>query len=295
MENSYVLQLKEPKFKEFQLCFCGYSKCDPLHSYGWASRQNYIIHYVLSGKGIYRVRGKKYELAGGQGFLIEPDEPTFYQADKEDPWSYLWIGFGGTGAKRFLRDIGLNSQILTFQTQRGEELKEIVLAILEHPKSTVANLYFLQGKLYEFFSVLAEETVIGDGEEEDRETLYIQEAISYIRNGYSEGITIEKLAEYLGINRSYLYTVFKNKLGMTPKEFLTKFQISKAKEQLTLTDALIDTIAASCGFRSTIVFSRTFKQQIGMTPTEYRKRNRSDTRQHLVLGQKELENIKAQN
>ena len=55
MEDSYVLQLLEPKFKEFHLCFCGFAQCEPLHSYGPASRPNYIIHYIMDGKGIYQV------------------------------------------------------------------------------------------------------------------------------------------------------------------------------------------------------------------------------------------------
>ena len=55
MEKAYVLQLLKPKFKEFHLCFCGCAECEPLHSYGPASRPNYILHYVTKGKGTYQV------------------------------------------------------------------------------------------------------------------------------------------------------------------------------------------------------------------------------------------------
>lgn len=153
MENSYVLQLLESKFKEFHLCFCGYAQCDPLHSYGPATRPNYIIHYILEGKGIYRVGGRTYHLSEGQGFLIEPETLTFYQADRDDPWSYIWIGFGGNGADKFVRDIGLNDNQLTFQSDEAEKLKGIVFSMLERTKRTIPNLYYLQAKLYEFLSV----------------------------------------------------------------------------------------------------------------------------------------------
>lgn len=151
MEDSYVLQLLAPKFKEFHLCFCGYAQCNPLHSFGPAARPNYIIHYILDGKGFYQVGDRKYELSKGQGFLIEPETLTFYQADKEEPWTYLWIGFGGTRAGYRLHDIGLNSGQLIFQCSYGNELKQIVLSMLKHTQSTTTNIYFLQGKLYEFF------------------------------------------------------------------------------------------------------------------------------------------------
>lgn len=76
MEDAYVLQLTGARFKDLYLCFCGMSKCEPNHSFGPAVRPNYIIHYILSGKGTYQVEDQKYELQGGQGFLIEPEAVT---------------------------------------------------------------------------------------------------------------------------------------------------------------------------------------------------------------------------
>lgn len=286
MEDSYVLQLLEPKFKEFHLCFCGFAQCEPLHSYGPASRPNYIIHYIMDGKGIYQVGEKKYKLSKGQGFLIEPEELTFYQADQEEPWSYLWVGVGGTGAKKFIQDIGLNSQQRIFRCADGEKLNEIVMDMMKHTRSTVSDLYYLQGKLYELFSVLAADVVIEELMEENKENRYIQEAVTYIRNHYAAGLTVEELAGYLGVNRSYLYTLFKNKLQLSPKEFLTKFRISRAREQLILTEESVENIAVACGYHSTLVFTKNFKQETGMTPTEFRKTSWQAAKDRLLMNQK---------
>ena len=208
MEDSYVLQLLKPKFKDFHLCFCGFAECKPLHSYGPAARPNYILHYVMKGKGIYQVGETKYQLKEGQAFLIEPESLTFYQADKTDPWSYLWVGFGGTEAQRFVRDLGLNSRQLICECEYGEELKEIVFEMLHHTRSTAENLYYLQGKLYQFFSVLARGIEIQQYSNDTKESIHVQEAIAYIKNYYSQKITVEDIANYLALNRSYLYTIF---------------------------------------------------------------------------------------
>ena len=208
MEDSYVLQLLKPKFKDFHLCFCGFAECKPLHSYGPAARPNYILHYVMKGKGIYQVGETKYPLKEGQAFLIEPESLTFYQADKTDPWSYLWVGFGGTEAQRFVRDLGLNSRQLTCECEYGEELKEIVFEMLHHTSSTAENLYYLQGKLYQFFSVLARGIEIQQYSNDTKESIHVQEAIAYIKNYYSQKITVEDIANYLALNRSYFITIF---------------------------------------------------------------------------------------
>lgn len=289
MEDSYVLQLLKPKFKDFHLSFCGYAECEPLHSYGPASRPNYILHYVMKGKGIYQVGENKYHLSEGQAFLIEPESLTFYQADKEEPWAYLWVGFGGTEASRFVRDLGLNGRQLTCECEYGDELKEIVFEMLRHTQSTAENLYYLQGKLYQFFSVLARGIEIKEYADNTKESMHVQEAIDYIKNSYSQGITVADIAEYLALNRSYLYTIFMNSLGISPKDFLTEFRISRGKEQLVLTEQSIEDIAVSCGYRNSLAFGKVFKQKIGMTPSVYRNSNRKRARTRLISAQNELE------
>lgn len=291
MEDAYVLQLSKSKFKDFYLCFCGYAECDPLHSYGPAVRPNYIIHHILSGKGTYQVGERKYELSKGQGFLIEPETLTFYQADAKDPWVYLWIGFDGHNVPKVLQDVGLNSNQLVYQCDHGQELKEIVLSTLQHAQASNSDLYFLQAQLYHFFSVLTRDVVIDSYDTSATENLHIQRAVTYIRNNYSKGITVADMSRDLNISRGHLYTIFKETINISPKEFLTKFRISRAKEQLTLTNLPIEYIALSCGYNNTLVFTKAFKQLLGLTPTQYRKQNRTETQEHLTASQSELESI----
>lgn len=117
-------QLQEPKFREFYLSYSGYAQCGPLHCYGPASRPHYLIHFVVKGKGMYQASGQKHYLTAGQGFLIEPGTQTFYQADKDDPWSYLWIGVGGTNAGKYIRDIGLNQRAVDLPFRKWRRVKE---------------------------------------------------------------------------------------------------------------------------------------------------------------------------
>lgn len=288
MEDAYVLQLLEHRFRNLYLCHCGYSECEALHGYGPASRPNYILHYVTRGRGIYQIGERKYPVSEGQFFLIEPDTLTFYQADRLDPWSYLWIGFGGTDVPGLLYDLGLNNCQPVGECTHGEELKEIVFSMLRHTKASTENLYYLQGQLYHFFAVLAKGIAADEAMDDSRENTHLQNAICYIRNHYSQKITVEDIARHLALNRSYLYSLFKKNLGISPKEFLTKFRVSRGKELLILTRLSIEEIALDCGYSSALAFGKAFKQTMGMTPSHYRSRNRKDTRTHLISVQDEL-------
>lgn len=273
MEDSYVLQMKNRKFSDFYLCFCGYAKCSPLHSFGPAVRPNYILHYIMEGKGKFLVNGEEYNLQKGQGFLIEPEVQTFYQADEEVPWTYLWIGFGGKKAEDYLRDLGLNKKQLIFQCGCGEELKQIVYSMLKHRKYTAANEYFLEGLLYTFFGTLKENMEIAGNAGEKDGNLYVRKAVEFIQNNYADPVRVKDIADYVGVNRSYLYTLFQDNLQLSPKEYLTNFRLTRAAELLQLTDLSVETVAMSCGYRDALGFSKIFKAKMGITPSAYRKEN----------------------
>ena len=72
-------------------------------------KPHYLIHYVLSGKGHFRFHDKEYRLEAGYGFLIQPNELAFYQADAKDPWSYLWV-LAGSRAEEYLHSMGLSDR-----------------------------------------------------------------------------------------------------------------------------------------------------------------------------------------
>ena len=89
METSWTLPVPKHKFSDLYLCFCGYEACQPLHSYGPAVRPNYVIHYIISGKGTFTIGNRTYRLTAGQGFFLMPNVRTYYEADADDPWTCL--------------------------------------------------------------------------------------------------------------------------------------------------------------------------------------------------------------
>lgn len=279
MEESYVLHLQKQyqKFSDFYLCYCGHARCEPLHSYGPAVRPNYLLHYILEGSGVYHVEDQKFSLQKGEGFLIEPNKQTFYQASEEDPWTYLWIGFDGAKCGSCLRSLGLGEGRLTFRCEDGGELLKLVESMLAYNKSDTEADFMLQSLLCRFFACLAK-GISREPErrltKRERENLYIHQAMEYIRNNYANGITVADVASYVALNRSYLFTLFRRVLGVSPQECLAQFRLTRAKEQLTLTDASVANIAMSCGYQDPQVFSKAFKQQFGITPVKYRKWDR---------------------
>jgi len=268
MEKAYKLSFETAKSEGLAVVNCGCSKTEPLHSFGPALKPNYVIHFVLSGKGIFSMEGKKYELEAGTGFLIPPGELAFYQADELEPWTYIWVGFSGSKALEYINGIGLSGHAPIFRSEEHEALYACVKDMMEHNTYGVANELRRIGQLHVFLSMVARENSL---EEVEKGNLYVKRAIEYIQGNYHIPIKVTDVADYVCINRSYLYSLFQEELEMSPRQFLSRYRITKAAELLLTSSLSVESIALSTGYNDTFVFTKAFKQLTGMSPTVYRK------------------------
>lgn len=291
MEKAYKLEFINEQSGSLHVNCCGCSKTEPLHSFGPALKPHYLIHYVLSGKGVFSIEGKKYPLEAGYGFLITPDELSFYQSDEQDPWTYVWVGFGGTGAQDCVLSLGLSKEHPIFKSLKSEELYQAVRDMMEHNTFGVANDLRRNGQLGIFLSIVADSSSIADKNDSDRANNYVRKAVEFIQKNYCNPIKVTDVAEYVCINRSYLYTLFENSIHMSPQQFLTTYRITKATELLQFTHIPVESIAISCGYNDPMVFTKAFRQMKGMSPSGYRKEiQKGETRrnkEHL----KQVENF----
>ncbi len=104
-------------------------------------------------------------------------------------------------------------------------------------------------------------------------SIHIRKCIDYIYDHLHESITTNTLAEYVGLNPSYLSKLFSKETGLSIKEFITKSKITTAENMLKNSDFSYLEISLSLGFSSQSAFISVFKKHTGMTPKEYRAKN----------------------
>lgn len=93
----------------------------------------------------------------------------------------------------------------------------------------------------------------------------------YIEQQYRYSLTLDRLAQYVGVSKYHLQRLYKRSTGMSPLAYATKLKMLDATEQLVRTDDTITEIAYDLGFKSSSHFSSMFRQYTGYSPTEYRK------------------------
>lgn len=208
---------------------------------------------------------------------MEPDIMSSYEADLEDPWKYLWIGFEGSKAKELLREIGLGNQTLTFDANCGEQLLSYINRILNCELTGIEQELYLQAQLFHFLSCLSHDFSTNPNFfQRDKQNYYVRAAEEFTCAHFSEDIKVQDIADAIGISRSYLTILFQNILHLSPSDYLSDFRITRAHEQLQITDTPITKISENVGYQNPLVFTRAFKKKIGLTPSQYRKSVREE-------------------
>ncbi len=270
------LEVNYKHFRDLYLCFCGIHQCESSHSFGPAIRSNYLLHFVINGKGRYYSNHQYYEITKNQCFLIRPDELTFYQADPVHPWTYFWIGFDGEMAIKYLEAAGFSDHQLVLHYEHCEELQNYVTEMLNYNSLTQANELKYQGLLYLCLAKLAESAPNNLSKQAKNENHYINQAIAFIQNNYANSIKVSDVSHYLCLNRTYLTALFQKHVGMSVQQFLIQFRMTKAAQLLTETDLSVSDIARSCGYQDPLAFSKSFKKIHQVSPTEFRLIKKQD-------------------
>ena len=100
-------------------------------------------------------------------------------------------------------------------------------------------------------------------------------AVGYIKDNFSEPISLDQIAQEGGFSKCHFCRVFKKATGMTPMLFLARMRITRSQDLLRQ-NLPVSTIAMNVGFNDLSSFNRHFRSFVGLTPTEFRNSLRND-------------------
>ena len=243
--------------QDLALLEIGDQQCSPLYAFGPNIRNEYIFHYVVSGKGVVMLQpsGEKgqnilsetIEVKAGEGFLIEPHTAHMYRADENDPWHAHAV---------------------------SSRVREPLRQILGHPDASKA---FIIGQLHLFFDGLMENTAVQSKNvttDINIANVYIAEAMRYIESRYADIRSLDEIAGFCNVTRSHLARLFRSTLHVTLQEYLINYRMDKAKELLVNTNLPIYQIAQQVGYEGALQFNKAFKNRMQVPPRTWRLQNR---------------------
>lgn len=261
---------KFPTQENLSVLQCGYEQSLPGNFSTQKTLDHYVLHCITSGRGIYTINNHTYHLNSGDCFLLLPDVPILYQADLKEPWVYYWIGFTGTELSRLLSFCIVNDHTPVVHFEEIQHLTDLIAPLIDLSPRHLSSNYQALGNLYQILSLLINpkdsSTAMSTKE------FYAEQAVSYIRDNFSNDITVQDIAHHVGLDRTYLFRAFKEIMGISIQSYIQKIRLEKACHLLKYSNLSVSQIASFCGYSSTQHFSAYFKKNMDMTPSHYRKR-----------------------
>lgn len=253
---------------DFFLHEIGSNKCVPGYSYEHLIKNRNIIHFVISGKGILRLNGKEFPVKAHQAFIIPDGIRSFYQADQDDPWEYIWIHIGGPKFPSILKKAGITPDQPIFNPTGG--VKEIEKLLRDLIKNHTRQYYCI-GLLYQICDYIVTYSSTKEESNIENSLKYVKNVIAFIQLKYSENIKTSQIATACGLDRSYLTRIFKDATGYSLQEYLLAYRMKMAVKFLQDDSMSIQDIADAVGYVDSFTFSKAFKRHFGKSPSQYRE------------------------
>ena len=236
-------------------------------------RQDYQLIYVHHGAIRYFDKdGTEHIAPEGSFLLYKPLEYQKYILYLKENAEIYWCHFSGTFAEILLKNYNIyDKKIITLSSKtKYRRLYTSLRTTLENkPK------YFV-----ELCSLYLQELIVTIGSDMESNLIQnsmpiaLKNAVEYIHEYYYENITIAVLVKIAASNKITLTKQFEKYLQCSPKKYLNKFRIEKAKTLLLQTEYKIKEIASAVGYQDPLYFSTVFHEETSFSPREFRNQNK---------------------
>lgn len=248
---------------------------------------NYLeIGFCYEGQGRMLLGEEEVRFSGREFSVIPPNYPHTTDSDlgTVSRWEYLFVDVEG-----FLRNFldtpvkadkviqRIYSKALFLEENQSPSISAKILKIMNIMRD--GEEFYLEEAKGILASLLVEIARLNRRSEEERVeeekgklTNMITRVQDFVSYHYMEDIKVEDLAKSCHISETHFRRVFTSYMKMSPLEYINTVRINTACELLQKTDEPVADIAHKCGFTTNSTFNRNFKQLMGVTPVEWRKR-----------------------
>lgn len=242
------------------------------HHFDWKRGrilQAYQVILISEGQGLFEFshRGRTQLVQSGSIVLLFPGVWHRFAPDPELGWTENWIECRST-AFDFARTAGLIDparSVLPSTPEFAEVFEKIHGLAVE---GGLSNQSLISTLGLQLLALLSRQSELASAAPADR---LVERARVLLMERCTQRVSVEKLAEELGVSYSHFRRVFREKTGISPKQHLVSLRIRRAQDIFANTDKSVKEVAGLLGFSSAFHLSTQFQETVGCSPSAYRQ------------------------
>ncbi len=235
------------------------------------------ITYAISGSAEFTSGNNKHQVKAGQIHFIKSGLTHRIEASPEENFRYICIGFlpdmSAKASLAFYDAVGDSDYIVANDNGSIKVLSEFLIREFynqDDHSAEMINSYISQIFVNIARILSTQEDVYTRNHSKKSGNYAMYKMLRYVDREYLQITSVSEISKALSYSEYYLSHLFKEKMGVTLKEYLTKKKIAYAAELLRTSDITVEQITDHLNFSCPRTFRRAFKQHTGMTPTEYK-------------------------
>ncbi len=248
-------------------------------------QQTWELSYILAGSGV-RVIGDKMEaFSAGEVILVPPNLPHGWSfdesvADAEGKIENITIIFteiflenckaAFPELQEVISDVQWHRHAIRFRDEALRKLQDLLRSMIAETDVERASSMI---RLLVLLAAPGGRNTSDAGRfiREDKKAKRLQQVYLYMMNNYQYDITLDEVAQVVGMEKSSFCVFFKKMTDKSFFAFLTEYRIESSCQMLLNTNATVSEACLASGFRDVPYYNRVFRKLKGMTPTQYRE------------------------
>lgn len=237
-------------------------------------RLDFQLLYIAGGKAHFYFDGSEKDtvVTAGHMVIYRPKEPQRYVYYGTEQTEVYWVHFTGSNVKNLMRSYGIADDMRVIHTGTSLEYVRIF-------KQMIQELQRCQADYKEMLTILLQQIFISVHRylttehklKNDYLDMEMEAAVKYFSENYNSELCIEEYAQSKGMSVSWFIRSFKEYTGTTPMQYILSIRINNAQMLLETTNYNVTEIGHIVGYENPLYFSRIFKKQKGVSPSEYKK------------------------
>lgn len=272
----YAPQTKLP----FYLEMAGISYCDGTYRMKRQDSAETVVEYIVEGRGYLNVNGENYAATAGDVYILRKNTTHTYWSDAKSPWVKIFFNIRGSLAEKILDEyqLGGSGRVVLEADGLEQDFRDMLEDLQD---STVGQTERFDRAVLKFLEIVIKLTNMQRAAGTRKDNLMSVEKemntlIEYITMNPRRIVSNQELADVIFRSKDYVIKRFFANFGVTPYDYQIQQKMFSARNMLANMNLSVKEIANALGYDDQHYFSYMFKKRCGMSPTQYRKKIRSE-------------------